>query len=141
MFQSLIADSVAVLAFSGIGVVLMALGFILVDLITPGNLREQIWLERNRNATVLLASNLLAVGLIVFSAISASSDSLVQGVASSFVYGIIGLIIMGAAFVLLDLLTPGKLGAILVSEQNHPAVWVTAAMHVSVALVVMAGLS
>ena len=141
MFESLIGDALSVLAFSGVGVVLMALGFILVDLITPGNLREQIWLERNRNATVLLASNLLAVGLIVFAAISASSDSLVAGVASSFVYGIIGLVIMGAAFLLLDLLTPGKLGAMLVSEQNHPAVWVTAAMHVSVALVVMAGLS
>ncbi|ADD40576.1 DUF350 domain-containing protein [Stackebrandtia nassauensis] len=141
MLKELLNETVSVLAFSGVGIVLMVLGFVLVDVITPGNLRKQIWLERNRNATVLLASNLLAVGMIVFAAISASSDNLVVGISYSFVYGVIGLIVMGVAFVLLDLLTPGKLGAILVEENNHPAVWVTAATHIAVALVVMAGLS
>lgn len=141
MLPNLIDESLSVLAFCGVGVVLMALGFFLVDIITPGNLRKQIWVDRNRNATVLLASNLLAVGLIVFASISASADGLMLGLTYSFVYGFIGLVVMGLSFLLLDLLTPGKLGAILVDGENHPAVWVTAAMHIAVALVVMAGLS
>src|SRR5690606_5681721 len=101
-------------------------------LITPGNLRVQIWTQRNRNASIVLASNLLAVGLIVAAAIYASADDLVYGMASSFIYGLIGLFVMGVAFLLLDLMTPGKLGKALVDDDGHPAVWVTAAMHLSV---------
>lgn len=137
----LFMEAVAVLAYSAVGIVLMALGFILVDIITPGNLREQIWLQRNRNASILLGSNLLGIGLIVAAAIFASEGRLLQGLAYSFVYGIIGLIVMGVAFLLLDLMTPGKLGQILVDKENHPAVWVSSSMHLAVAFVVVAGLS
>jgi uncharacterized membrane protein YjfL (UPF0719 family) len=139
--NALLVESLAALAYSAVGIVLMALGFVLVDLITPGNLREQIWLQRNRNASILLASNLLGVGIIVAAAIFASENGLWRGLASSFIYGLIGLIVMGLAFVLLDLLTPGKLGKLLIEKENHPAVWVSASMHLAVAFVVVAGLS
>ncbi|GAA4917122.1 uncharacterized protein DUF350 [Stackebrandtia albiflava] len=141
MLLDLATESLAVLAYCGVGIVLMALGFVTVDIVTPGNLRRQIWTERNRNAAILLASNLLAVGVIVTAAIWASEGDLVQGLAYSFVYGLIGLIVMALAFVLLDALTPGKLGEILVGNADHPAVWVSAAMHLAVAGVVVAGLS
>ncbi|MGH8882219.1 MAG: DUF350 domain-containing protein [Stackebrandtia sp.] len=141
MMSDLLFETVAVLAYSAVGIVLMALGFIFVDLVTPGNLRQQIWTQRNRNASVLLASNLIAVGGIVAAAIFASEGGLLSGLAYSFVYGIIGLGVMGVAFVLLDTMTPGKLGKILVDTENHPAVWVSAAMHLAVALVIVAGLS
>ena len=39
-------------AFGGVGVVLLLLGVGLVDVLTPGRLGRQIWLERNRNASV-----------------------------------------------------------------------------------------
>lgn len=137
----LITAPLSALAYSGVGVVLMALGFLTVDIVTPGNLRRQIWAERNRNAAILLASNLLAVGLIVAAAIWTSEGDLGGALLSSFIFGVIGLVVMGLSFLLLDLLVPGKLGDMLMNQEGHPAVWVSAAMHLAVAMVVVAGLS
>jgi uncharacterized membrane protein YjfL (UPF0719 family) len=127
-------------AFSVIGLALMALGFVLVDLLTPGNLREQIWLQRNPNAAVLVVSNLLGVGIIVTSAIAASESAVLPGLVSTMVYGVLGLVLMGLSFLVVDLLTPGSLGALLIESTPHPAAWVTGASHVVVAAVVSAAL-
>lgn len=54
----------ATLAYGAVGTALMALGFALVDLATPGKLRDLIWAQGNRNAAILLASGLLGVGVI-----------------------------------------------------------------------------
>jgi len=119
-----------------VGLVLMAVGFALIDVLTPGNLREQVWVDRNRNAAVLAASNLLGVGIIVATAIAASDGNWAQGLLSTAAYGILGLALMGISFIVLDLLTPGKLGAILVQEEPHPAVYVNGASHLAVAAIV-----
>ena len=47
----------------------MAAGFMLVDMLTPGKLRELIWIHRNSNASLLLAANQLGIAVIVFTAI------------------------------------------------------------------------
>lgn len=126
--------------FSVIGLALMVLGFVLIDLLTPGNLREQVWVHRNRNATVLVASNLLAVGIIVTSAITASENAVLAGLVSTVVYGVLGLVLMGLSFLVVDLLTPGNLGALLVDDTPHPAAWVTGTSHLVVAAIVSAAL-
>ncbi|MCA1655861.1 MAG: DUF350 domain-containing protein [Pseudonocardiaceae bacterium] len=119
-----------------VGLVLMAVGFALVDVLTPGNLREQVWVERNRNAAVLAASNLLGVGIIVATAIAASEGNLAQGLLSTAAYGLLGLVLMGVSFLVLDAVTPGKLGAILVAPEPHPAVYVNGASHIAVSAIV-----
>jgi hypothetical protein len=118
------------------GLVLMAVGFLLVDLLTPGNLREQIWVERHRNAAILLASNVIGVGVIVATAIAASENDWGAGIVSTLAYGLLGLVLMGLSFVVIDVLTPGKLGALLMEEQAHPAVYVSAASHIAVSAIV-----
>lgn len=119
-----------------VGLVLMAFGFVLVDVLTPGNLRQQIWVERNRNAALLLASNLIGVGIIVATAIAASQGNWGEGLLSTLAYGILGLVLMGVAFIVLDVFTPGKLGELLVQEDAHPAVYVNAASHIAVSAIV-----
>jgi uncharacterized membrane protein YjfL (UPF0719 family) len=119
-----------------VGLVLMALGFVLVDVLTPGNLREQVWTQRNRNAAILLASNLLGVGIIVATAIAASQGDWAEGLLSTAAYGILGLVLMGISFVVIDVFTPGKLGAMLMEEQSHPAVFVSGASHLAVSAIV-----
>jgi uncharacterized membrane protein YjfL (UPF0719 family) len=119
-----------------VGLVLMAVGFALVDVLTPGNLREQVWVHRNRNAAVLTASNLLGVGIIVATAIAASENDWAAGIVSTLAYGILGLVLMGLSFVVIDAVTPGKLGALLVSEEAHPAVYVNGVSHIAVAAIV-----
>jgi uncharacterized membrane protein YjfL (UPF0719 family) len=119
-----------------VGLVLMAVGFVLVDVLTPGNLREQIWVHRNRNAAILLASNVLGVGIIVATAIAASQGDWAEGLLSTAAYGILGLVLMGLSFVVLDLFTPGKLGELMVQEEPHPAVYVSGASHIAVSAIV-----
>ena len=92
---------------AAVGVVLMGIGYVLVDVATPGKLRELIWIDRNRNAALLLASNLAGVGIIVVAAIMASDDDFARGIVGAAAYGLLGLVVMAAAFVLLDLVTPG----------------------------------
>jgi uncharacterized membrane protein YjfL (UPF0719 family) len=119
-----------------VGLVLMAVGFALVDALTPGNLREQVWVERNRNAAVLLASNLIGVGAIVATAIAASEDDWGAGLVSTVAYGLLGLVLMGLSFLVIDSVTPGGRGAVMAEETLHPAVIVNAASHLAVAAIV-----
>ncbi|MFE4600343.1 DUF350 domain-containing protein [Kitasatospora indigofera] len=128
-------------AFGGVGVVLLLLGVGLVDLLTPGKLGRQIWVERNRNAAVLLSSALLGIGGIVFTAILYTYEEFGKGLVSTALFGLLGLVLMAVAFWAVDLLTPGKLGAILVDPEPHPAVWVSASCNLAVAAIVAAAIA
>jgi hypothetical protein len=138
--QNLVTDLLVTLAYGVLGVVLMGVGYGLVDLATPGKLHELIWAERNRNAALLLASNLLGVGTIVVAAIFASEDDFVLGLVGAGAYGIVGLVIMAAAFLLLDAVTPGRLGELLVDPEPHPAVWVSAVVHLATGAIIAAAI-
>ncbi|MER5700623.1 DUF350 domain-containing protein [Micromonospora sp. NPDC002296] len=139
--QNLVIDLLVTLAYGVVGVVLMGIGYGLVDVATPGKLHELIWTERNRNAALLLSSNLLGVGTIVVAAIVASEDDFVIGLVGAAAYGIVGLVIMAAAFLLLDAVTPGRLGELLVDPEPHPAVWVSAVVHLATGAIIAAAIS
>ncbi|MEU9825061.1 DUF350 domain-containing protein [Micromonospora chersina] len=139
--QTLVTDLLVTLAYGVVGVALMAVGYVLVDVATPGKLHELIWGERNRNAALLLASNLAGVGIIVVAAIAASADDFALGLVGAAAYGILGLVIMAASFLLLDMATPGKLGEILVDPEAHPAVWVSAVVHLATGAIIAAAIS
>ncbi|GAB3187913.1 uncharacterized protein DUF350 [Micromonospora palomenae] len=139
--QTLVTDLLVTLAYGVVGVVLMAVGYVLVDVATPGKLHELIWTERNRNAALLLASNLAGVGVIVVAAIAASADDFVLGLVGAAAYGLLGLVIMAGAFLLLDAATPGRLGELLVDPEPHPAVWVSAVVHLATGAIIAAAIS
>ncbi|WP_329200534.1 MULTISPECIES: DUF350 domain-containing protein [unclassified Streptomyces] len=128
-------------AFGALGLVLLILGIVLVDVLTPGKLPQQIWEERNRNAAVMLSSALLGVGGIVFTSIWTTYEDFGKGLASTAAFGVLGLVLMAVAFLVLDLVTPGKLGAIVVDPEPHPAVWVTASCNLAVAAIVAASIA
>ncbi|CAM5560373.1 hypothetical protein SHIRM173S_08459 [Streptomyces hirsutus] len=48
---------------------------------------------------------------------------------------------MAVAFLVVDLITPGRLGSTLVDPQPHPAVWVTASCNLAVSAVVSASIA
>ncbi|MFJ9519375.1 DUF350 domain-containing protein [Kitasatospora sp. NPDC101801] len=131
----------AAAVYGAVGVVLLLLGVGLVDLLTPGKLGHQIWVERNRNAAVVLSSALLGIGGIVFTAIMYTYDDFGKGLAATATFGLLGLVLMAVAFWLLDVVTPGKLGAILVDPEPHPAVWVTASCNLAVAAIIAASIA
>ncbi|MEU5880421.1 DUF350 domain-containing protein [Spirillospora sp. NPDC047279] len=132
----------ATLAYGALGIALMALGYLVVEVTTPGRLGHQIWTEGNRGAALLLSAKLLGVGAIVTTAIVTSDDDLGQGLIDTTVFGLLGIVLMVVAFYLLDLSTPGKLGATLVEGGViHPAGWVVAAADIAVASIVAGAVS
>ncbi|MEU6979286.1 MULTISPECIES: DUF350 domain-containing protein [unclassified Streptomyces] len=128
-------------AYGALGVVLLILGIFLVDLLTPGKLGRQIWEDRNRNAAILLSSALLGVGGIVFTSIWTTYEDFAKGLVSTAAFGLLGLVMMAIAFLVVDLVTPGKLGATLVDPEPHPAVWVTASCNIAVSAVLSASIA
>ncbi|MDA8369549.1 MAG: DUF350 domain-containing protein [Nocardiopsaceae bacterium] len=137
----LLTEAASGLAYGGVGIVLMILGFLIVDVLTPGRLHNLIWEQRNRNAALLAASNLLGVAIVVTVAIWVSEAGLVQGLLSTAVYGAVGLMLMGLSFLLIDLFIPVKLGKLLTQDEPHPAAWISAAAHIGIALMVAAAIS
>jgi uncharacterized membrane protein YjfL (UPF0719 family) len=145
MLNDIVREGGAALAYGAVGVALMALGFLVVELTTPGKLGEQIWTERNRGAALILAAKLIGVGAIVATAIVTSEDGLGEGLASTIAYGGLGILLTTLAFYLLDVITPGRLGAIVVDDGGgaavHPACWVVAATDLATAAIVAAAIS
>ncbi|WP_433467453.1 DUF350 domain-containing protein [Spirillospora sp. CA-142024] len=136
----------ATFAYGAVGIALMALGYLVVEVTTPGRLGKQIWTEANRGAALLLAVKLFSVGIIVTTAIVTSDNDLSDGLVDTAVFGGIGIVLMVVAFLLLDVLTPGKLGATLVGTGGagtaiHPAGWVVAAADLGVAAIVAGAVS
>lgn len=127
--------------YSGLGVALLLLGFVLVDVLTPGALRVQIWQERSRNAALYLSSSLLGTGAIVFTAILTTYEDFAHGLLSTACFGLLGLALKAGAFWLVDVLTPGKLGRMIVDTEHHPAVWVSAAANIAISAIVCASIS
>ncbi|WP_413336299.1 DUF350 domain-containing protein [Brevibacterium sp. GP-SGM9] len=140
MLAELFLEIGIVLSYAVSGLVLMLIGYFVVDLLTPGKLHVLLWQQKSRTAAVLVASDLAGVAIIVIAAIRASSDDLLLGVISTLVFGIVGIILMALSFLLIDAFTPGKLGDIVKPDQFHPEVWVNATAHLGIAGIMAAAL-
>ncbi|WP_205856309.1 DUF350 domain-containing protein [Phytoactinopolyspora endophytica] len=121
-----------VLSYCGVGLVMMLLGFLLIDLLTPGRLRDLIWTERNYNASVLVTTGFVAQGLIVVAAIWASNDDFGEGLITTSAYSIVGLIVSTLVFFVVDLMTPSNLRRDMVHAEPHPASWVVGTLRIVV---------
>ncbi len=140
-WTTLVEDLAAGLLYGLVGIALLVIGFFVIDLLTPGKLGRLLAEDRNRNAGVLVASGLLAIGLIVTSAIIAADGDLAQGLGESAGYGLVGIILLGVAFVVVDLITPGRLGETVTGDTHEPMVYVLSASLVSVGGIVAAAIS
>ena len=111
-------------AYALLGVVLLIIGFVALDVLTPGHLAKHIWTERSVNAGIVLSAGFLAQGVIVFSAI--------------WFYGESG---FGLAFLLIELATPHRMGEVVTMVEFHPASLVIAAAQIAVSLAVVASIA
>ncbi|SMF50269.1 DUF350 domain-containing protein [Streptomyces sp. Amel2xC10] len=134
------------LLYGVVGLVVMAAGFIALDLVTPGKLFHVVWTDRNRGAAVLLGSQSVSVGLVIMAAIRASESEqgLGYGLVSTLLYGLAGVLVMTVVGIVIGLLTPGQMGAVVLADHDgrpHPGAWVQAAMYLGTAVMVGAALS
>ncbi|MBA2513441.1 MAG: DUF350 domain-containing protein [Solirubrobacterales bacterium] len=141
-WENLLEEVAAGLLYGLVGIILLALGYFMIDVLTPGKLGRQLAEDRNRNAGIIVSSGLLSIGIIVTSAILASDGSLAEGLGEAGGFGLVGILLLGAAFMVIDAITPGKLGESVMAEDGHePMVFVTSAALLSVGGIVAAAIS
>jgi uncharacterized membrane protein YjfL (UPF0719 family) len=128
-----------VLAYSGVGLVVLIIGFFVLDLLTPGKL-GQLVMEGNPGAALLAATGLASLGLILYFAIHFTGAGW-DGLDDAVIFGLVGVLVQAIGFTILDLLIPGKLADHCFNPTLHPAAWVSAGIQLSVALVVCASLT
>jgi uncharacterized membrane protein YjfL (UPF0719 family) len=128
-----------VLAYSGVGLAVLVVGFIVLDLLTPGKL-GQLVMEGNPGAGLLSATALASLGLILYFAIYFTGAGW-DGLDDAAIFGLVGVLVQAIGFTILDLLIPGKLADHCFNPTLHPAAWVSAGIQLSVALVVCASLT
>jgi hypothetical protein len=130
------------LTYSAIGVLLLGTGFLALDLLTPGRLGRQIMEERSMSAALIAAAGMLGLGLVIFTAIwTNAAAGFGSALAWTVAFGLLGIVAQTAAFLLLDLITPGRLGDVVTSRELHPGAVLAAAGQLAVALVVVASIA
>jgi uncharacterized membrane protein YjfL (UPF0719 family) len=128
-----------VLAYSGVGLVVLIIGFFALDLLTPGKLGHLV-MEGNPGAGLLAATGLASLGLILYFAIHFTGAGW-DGLDDAAIFGLVGVVVQAVGFFVLDMVIPGKLGDHCFNPTLHPAAYVTAGIQVSVALIVCASLT
>jgi uncharacterized membrane protein YjfL (UPF0719 family) len=135
MFESVLQ----VLAYTGVGLGILAVGFYVLDLLTPGSLGKEV-MEGNPGAALLSLTTLLSLGLILWFAIFFTGAGW-SGLDDALVFGLVGVAAQAAGYFILDLLIPGRLAEHCFQPTLHPAAWVMAGTQVAVALIVAASLT
>lgn len=127
--------------YLGVGIALLILAGFVVDLLTPGRLVTHV--VTSYSSALVLSAALVGQGLVIFTAIwtnaeSGFGDALLWTVA----FGLLGVVLTAVAFLVVDLLTPGRLGQILAQPGPvAPVALVTAAAHLAVAGIVVASIA
>src|ERR671917_261047 len=119
-------------AYALLGVVLLIIGFVALDVLTPGHLAKHIWTERSVNAGIVLSAGVLAQRVVVFFA---------NWLYWSAGFGLLGVLMQALAFLLIELATPHRMGEVVTTVQFHPASLVIAAAQIAVSLAVVASIA
>ena len=129
-------------AYAALGVALLLAGFLALDLLTPGRLARHIWEERSINAGIVLSAGFIGQGIIVFTAIWTNGEAAFGAAfANTAAFGLLGVLLHAAAFVIIDVFTPGRLGDVVCEIRFHPASIVTASAQLAVSLAVVASIA
>jgi uncharacterized membrane protein YjfL (UPF0719 family) len=104
-----------------VGVLVLIAGFVMVDILTPGQLRRQVFIERRPNAVAITAAMDVSLALVIVAAIKASADQLGQGLLDTLVYGLVGVALQGTALAILEAVVPGRFRGFIDAEEFHPA--------------------
>jgi uncharacterized membrane protein YjfL (UPF0719 family) len=139
--ESLAQNVIAAVLYFIVGVAVLAIGFALADVLTPGSLRRLVYVQRRPNAVAVASGMYGALAIVVISAIVTSSSELGQGLIDAAVYGLVGVVLQGLALVVLEVAVPGRFRDLITQERLHPAAIATAVTLLAVGGVNAAALS
>jgi len=114
----IIESAAQTLLYGVVGLVVIAAGFLTLDLVTPGKPYHVVWTDRNRGAAILLGSQSVAVGLVIMHAIEASESEqgLGHALISTLLYGLAGVLVMTVVGIVIGVVTPGRMGAVVLDD-------------------------
>ncbi|HEV8115184.1 MAG TPA: DUF350 domain-containing protein [Acidimicrobiales bacterium] len=127
---------IASLAYVGVAVVLLGLGFFVLDLLSPGRLSTVIMRDRNRNAAVVASAGMLGLAIVVGTSVLTTRDDFTSGLITTAIFGLVGVLLQALVFVILDRLTPGKLGDVVCDDADHPGAYLIAASLLASGIIV-----
>ena len=113
----------------------------MVDVLTPGKLRQLVFIDRRPNAVMLACANYIALAAVIISAITNSYSQLGQGLVGVAVYGLMGVVLQGIAILSMHFVIPGDFHEHIDEPELHPAAFATAVMLLAVGGVTAAALS
>ena len=108
MSEYLINGVAGTLAYFVLAAVILVVGFVILDLITPGKLHELVFVHHLPSAAVITVAQQVSIGIIVVTAVLTSSDNLTQGLIETAVFGALGLVIQVIVMALLEVFIPGR---------------------------------
>ncbi len=134
-FSTLGRNVGAIACYAVLGVVLILIGFYAIDLTTPGKLTQLVRSGRP-NAAVVAASGMVSMAFIVVLAIYSSGGQLAEGLISTAVYGLLGIVAQAIGLRVLELGTSITIGPLLAEERLDASAFVVAAGHIALGLIV-----
>ena len=108
MSQYLVDGVIGTLSYFVLAAVILVVGFVILDLITPGKLHELVFVHHLPNAAVITVAQQVSIGIIVVTAVLTSSDILSEGLLETAVFGALGLVIQVVVMALLEAVIPGR---------------------------------
>lgn len=108
MSQYLVDGVIGTLSYFVLAAVILVVGFVILDLITPGKLHELVFVHHLPNAAVITAAQQISIGIIVVTAVLTSSDILSEGLLETAVFGVLGLAIQVVVMAVLEAVIPGR---------------------------------
>lgn len=133
--------AVATILYFAVGMAVLLIGFYMVDWLTPGKLRQLVFIDRRPNAVVLACAMYIALTTVIISAITNSYSQLGQGLLGVAVYGFMGVILLGIAMLAIHLLIPGSFHEHVDEPELHPGSFAVALILLAVGGVTAAALS
>ena len=133
--------AVATILYFLVGMGVLIVGFYMVDLLTPGKLRQLVFIDRRPNAVVVAGAMYIALTTVIVSAIVNSFSQLVQGLVGVAVYGLMGVVLLGIALLTMHLVIPGDFHEHVDDPELHPGSFAVALILLAVGGVTAAAVS
>jgi uncharacterized membrane protein YjfL (UPF0719 family) len=133
--------AVATILYFLVGMGVLVVGFYMVDFLTPGKLRQLVFIDRRPNAVVVAGAMYIALTTVIVTAITTSYSQLGQGLVGVAVYGLMGVILLGLALLTMHLLIPGNFHEHVDEPTLHPGSFAVALILLAVGGVTAAALS
>ncbi|WP_084216129.1 DUF350 domain-containing protein [Pseudonocardia spinosispora] len=125
----------AILIYALLGLLMMIIGFYAIDLTTPGKLNALVRAGKP-NAVVVTSAGMVSMAFIVVVAIYGSAGNLLEGLLSSLLYGLVGIVAQAIAVRILEFVTGIDMNLLMTSDELRPEAKVVSAAHLALGLVV-----